>query len=57
MFEGICVGGWDSGVGEVEGFSMGTRLLTAARGNTLTPSTFPRSRSHGDRRPDGTYPP
>ena len=30
MFEGICVGGWDRGVGEVVVFSMGTRLLTAA---------------------------
>lgn len=31
MFAGICVGGWDSGVGEVVVFSMGTRLLTAAK--------------------------
>lgn len=31
MFEGICVGGWDRGVGEVVVFSMGTRLLTAAK--------------------------
>lgn len=30
MFAGICVGGWDRGVGEVVVFSMGTRLLTAA---------------------------
>lgn len=29
MFPGICVGGWDMGVGEVVGFSMGTRLPTA----------------------------
>lgn len=31
MFGGICVGGWDRGVGEVVVFSMGTRLLTAAK--------------------------
>lgn len=31
MFVGICVGGWDKGVGEVVVFSMGTRLLTAAK--------------------------
>lgn len=30
MLAGICVGGWDRGVGEVVVFSMGTRLLTAA---------------------------
>lgn len=30
MFAGICVGGWDRGVGEVVVFSKGTRLLTAA---------------------------
>lgn len=30
MFAGICVGGWDRGVGEVVVFIMGTRLLTAA---------------------------
>lgn len=30
MFAGVCVGGWDRGVGEVVVFSMGTRLLTAA---------------------------
>lgn len=30
MFAGICVGGWDRGVGEVVVFSMGTRLLTAS---------------------------
>lgn len=29
MFAGICVGGWERGVGEVVVFSMGTRLLTA----------------------------
>lgn len=29
MFAGVCVGGWDRGVGEVVVFSMGTRLLTA----------------------------
>lgn len=32
MFAGVCVGGWDKGVGEVVVFSMGTRLLTAAIG-------------------------
>ena len=31
MFAGICVGGWDRGVGEVVVFSMGTRLLTAVK--------------------------
>lgn len=31
MFAGVCVGGWERGVGEVVVFSMGTRLLTAAR--------------------------
>lgn len=35
MFEGICVGGWDRGVGEVVVFSMGTRLLTAATKNKM----------------------
>lgn len=35
MFAGICVGGWDRGVGEVVVFSMGTRLLTAARQKTV----------------------
>lgn len=31
MFAGVCVGGWERGVGEDVVFSMGTRLLTAAR--------------------------
>lgn len=34
MFVGICVGGWDRGVGEVVVFNMGTWLLTAAGGTS-----------------------
>lgn len=38
MFVGICVGGWDRGVGEVVVFSMGTRLLTAVKRNIFLKS-------------------
>lgn len=31
MFADVCVGGWESGVGDVVVFSMGTRLLTAGK--------------------------
>lgn len=34
MLAGVCVGGWDRGVGEVVVFSMGTRLLTATTTTT-----------------------
>lgn len=35
MFAGVCVGGWDKGVGDDVVFSIGTRLLTAATGKTV----------------------
>lgn len=35
MFVGICVGGWVRGVGEVVAFSIGTRLLTAIKGDKI----------------------
>lgn len=31
MFVGVCVGGWEGGVGDVVVFSVGTRLLTTAK--------------------------
>ena len=48
MFAGVCVGGWDRGVGEVVVFSMGTRLLTAAIRNNEKHYTYTQVRNLAD---------